>query len=236
MSELPGHGFNFDESFDSIMAQFKGDATFVKRLEDINDKIDEHDARLPYDQHADTRDPCGAYHVVPVSAELEDLVNGFQDFCRNIGVSPYDESFHDSVLDQITQHVAIETYSIKDALTVGDTVSATFATIIDREDDFAVDYVGDGQRIQGEVEGITLGTIPDDVNALTLEESTHVPLGVGLIIKDPVIIEDDGSRERLGPDTHSVIIALGTLGLKVDKHFYRDDHLAITPLDDDSTD
>lgn len=236
MSEFPGHGSNFDKSFDSIVAQFKDDATFVKRIEDINDRIDEHDVQSLFDQHADTRDPRGAYYVVPVSAELEGLVNGFQDFCRNIGVSPYDESFHDFVLDQITQHVAIETYSIKNTLMVGDTVSATFATIIDREDDFAVDYIGDGQRIQGEVEGITLGTIPDDVNALTLEESTYVPLGVGLIIKNPVIIEDDGSRERLGPDTHSVIIALGTLGLKVDKHFYRDDHLAITPLDDDSTD
>lgn len=236
MSELPGREYHSDDPFDSIMAQLEGDSVFAQSIEDMNDMIDEQDVRSLFNLHVGTVDSRGAYYMAPVSDELAGVVEGFQDFCRVIGVTPYDESFRDGVLDRISQHVAIEAYSIKKSLAIGDTVSATFATIIDREDDYAVDYVGEGQRIQGEVEGITIGTIPDDVNALTLEESTHIPLGVGLIIKDPVIIEADGSREQLGVDTRSIIIALGTLGLQVDKHFYQDDHVVITPPDDELTD
>jgi hypothetical protein len=236
MSEQFRDSHDSDDTFDAMMSQFEGDEAFAKSIENINDQLDEQDVLSLFDQRAGMVDPKGAYYSVPVDGALQEIVDGFREFCHNIGVSPNDDTFHDVILDQIQEHVVIEAYSIRDELAAGDVVSATRATVIDTQNDSGVDFIGDGQRIQGEVVGLTVGMVPDDVSVLTLNESGKVPLGVGLIIKDPVVIEEEGTPEVFGQDTKTVIIALGTLGLRVNKHFYQIDHLFVTPPDDTPTD
>jgi hypothetical protein len=235
MSEVPSHGEGIDDSFKSLMDQFKDDALFMKDIEDIDDQMDENDVQSLFDQPSGAVDPKGMYYTVPVDKELQEIVDGFYEFCRHTGVDPYCGEFSDETLGKISEHVVFEFFAIKRSLAPGDTISSTEAMFVVPDED-RIEYVGEGRRLQGDVvEAIAWG-IPDDVTAATLNASQRVPLGVGLVIESPVVIAPDGSRETLLGHPDVVVIALGTLALKVDKHFYQLEELFITPPDDSPTD
>ncbi len=233
MSESLSGGFDFDDVFGALTNQLAEDPGFVKRVDDIDDQMEENDVRSLFEHSVGMNDPKGTYYLEPVGRDLQKVVDGFHAYCRDRGVDLYDDYLSGDTLDQLSEYVAREVYNIHKQLVVGDTISATEVMIIDSTDAEVI-RVDDGLRIQGEFESPVLNPMPDDFSAAIFNEGEpiHAPLGVGLIIQDPVIIGHDGSREPLESGAGRVIIALGTSGLKIDKHFYQSENPMFRPPKD----
>lgn len=231
MAEKYGPQSDFDKEFEAMAEVMAEDEAFARRIDDIDDCLDEQMIDALFAPTVETLDPKGPYYVVPVEGELQTIVDSFHAYCRDLGVNPYDAHLPDHVLQMLMEHVMVETYNLSQTLRHGDTVSASSAMVNDF-DEATVDYVEREQRIQGEVVGTVVNLMPDDVSGVTLNESGEVPLGVGLMIENPVILDGAGTREPLYDTPKAIVIALGTLGLKVDKHFYRSEELFTMPPDE----
>lgn len=91
------------------------------------------------------------------------------------------------------------------------------------EDDDAVGVtsIGGDEKIIGSFMSPVIGPLPDEVSVLTADGTTPLPMGVGLRVSDPVLVDKYG-------EPHSdffkgdVVIALGTVGLQLERFHFLD--------------
>jgi hypothetical protein len=230
------HGFA-DDDFASLISRLAADTEYTKAIDDMDSALAELEVTSRFTgAPGQTTDPRGRFYTVPLEAEVSALVEGFETFCRQQRLDLMRPDITPEDLAELDQHIALEMYALRRSLQPGDVVSARGALIIDMDSDeeggVGVDYVPENQCVQGILLSPVIGQMPDDFFAVTQDEAPHAPIGLGLMIADPIIIESSGERAAIADDERRVIIVLGTLGLKMEKLMYESNELFITPPDD----
>lgn len=233
-----------DDDFESIIHYFEQDQAYVERIGSLDQEIE--DASDPKElvkmlfKYATNDAERGPYYVGSVDKELDHILGHFYEYCQEIGVDIHADDITEDQMVQLIDEVGLETYRIKNALRSGDTVSISNALYQDMpldEKERATPVIGneEGIKLQGEFVSTIVAYLPDSASVLMYisngndgqdrEAPFDVPLGVGMILKDVSIVDHDGSRERYKDKDSMVIVALGTLGLSVEKHFYQSDYM-----------
>ena len=68
----------------------------------------------------------------------------------------------------------------------------------------------------------TIGPMPDESHALAGDGDKLPPIGVGMVMENVMVIDE---RYRVETDVfadRAIIVALGTVGLKLDKYYFLD--------------
>lgn len=237
MSEQHHQGY-YDKQFDAVTSDLEGDLAFARAIEATEVQLDELAISSLFAAQAETTDPRGPYFVRPLQDEMTSIVTGFYEACDETRLDLMRPNLLPHDLEAIQEQVRLRILALREKLQIGDTVSVSNALIIDMDDDEegsdGVITVTDDQRVQGTFITSAIGVMPDDFYAAAHMRSEQAPLGVGLMISDPVVVDARGERHSNVFSGKRVIIVLGTLGLKMDKLYYQSDEVFTTPPDDNS--
>ena len=205
---------NFDDAYQQLAADLATDAGIGEAL-------------IAHAREALRSESGPEYDLEPITVIGEHLVASLDAYSRKIGVDLAKTPLEEVTLDELTQHVVDEMQAIGEGLSAGTIVQASSALIMDMSEaslgELAVDHVGDGQRIQGVVVGPYVGYVPNETAFMVDEELSNCPVGVGLVLKYPIIGDENGEHPLM-PDDQQVVLVLGTLGLSIQRLVPRSDH------------
>lgn len=222
MSERSGS--HDDDMFAALAAQLESDVDFANSMDAANSQLDDADAyevapRLTID--GETR----AYHPESITDVGELMYSTFVELCAENGVDVNAE--HQSVDDygDIVEMLQLVAYQMKGRVWPGDTISASTAIILDMrgEDDDAAGVIGipSDEQIVGTFVSPVIGPMPDEAHALAGDGEAVPPIGVGIALENTVTIDEHGTVHE-GEFQGTVIIALGTIGLTLQRFHYYD--------------
>lgn len=208
------YGGNFDDAFEKLAAELASDAGVSEALINHAREALRPESEMEYD-------------LEPITVLGDYLVESLSAFSRNIEVDLTQPLLEEDVLNELAQHMAHEMYAIGDALGPGTIVQASSALIMDISGasvgELAVDHIDDEQRIQGVVTGPYVGPIPNETAFIMDEDLNNSPVGVGLVLKYPIIADENGEHPLI-LDDQQVVLVLGTLGLSIQRLVPRSDH------------
>lgn len=211
MSEHPGG----KDPFDAIIAGLQGDSAFAA---DISAAEASGRVLEPYERY------LLPHEEVAIDAVGDRIHQTFQRLCEEFGIDPNHPRVDPLVWQELGQLFALEVYGMKRELWEGDIITARSAIIVENDgvDQSVSDVVGlsDGDRLIGKFYAPIIGPMPDDMTVMTRGEAGFPPVGVGLLLDDPVMIDDENQLHTDPFSTRRVIVALGTMGLKLGKHTY----------------
>lgn len=222
MSEQVPH-----EDFDDIVAKLSEDSDFQDSIFELNDAMTEADSS-DEDHSSDAVHP---YYTEPINDVGEYIHQTFLDLCKvhNVDVNSHEQSYQ--LYTAVWQELALSVYALKNRLWPGDTIRASGAIVLDlgSEDDTKIGLysIGGSEAIVGRFHSPIIGAIPDEALLLTMGEGTDSnksPIGVGLALEDAVVIDEFGDVHYDMFEGKNVVIALGSVGLSLEKlHFQADD-------------
>lgn len=214
-----------DDIFAALAAQLEGDVDFANSMEAANSQLDDADTedaapRITIDGMA------RAYFTESITDVGEKMYEAFVKLCQENGV---DVNAHLQSVDDygnITEMLMLIAYQLKDRLWPGNTISASSAIILDMrgEDDDTAGVIGipKEEKIIGTFVSPVIGPMPDEAHALAGDGDALPPIGVGLAIENAVTVDEYGETHE-GEFTGPVIIALGTIGLTLQRLNYYDE-------------
>ena len=205
---------NFDDAFEKLAADLASDAGVSKALIDHAREALRPEYEMEYD-------------LEPITAIVDRLVDSLGAYSRDRGVNLTEPHIEEDMMSELTQHMVNEVYAIGEALRPGTIVQASGALIMDISEasvgELAVDHVDDDQQIQGVIAGAYVGPIPNETALIMGDELRHSPVGIGLVLKYPIIADENGEH-LLMPDDQQIVLVLGTLGLSIQRLVPRTDH------------
>lgn len=227
MSEIPRPD---KDEFDALMAECITDPEFSDTIAGIGDDMDWKElSKLPFGggAHGGVREQYERPHDEESLDEVVPVINDiFLLLCLQYGVDPKtlennDERYiaiHDALIDEI--------YKLGGTLWQDDILVASEAFAFDLlsnsadekdyKDPRPVAVVG-GMKIVGTFYAPTIGPMPVDGRSAALNGPDRPALGVGLIIKDPFVVDPRG---RVYPDAFKgdrAVISLNFQGSKLSK-------------------
>ncbi len=173
----------------------------------------------------------GGYHSrTDITPAVQTIYDAFAAACDEYGVDRNNEpdiTADDDAL--VRRKVALACYAAKHDIYAGDIISATDALLVEVQlsDGPAAAEAGVvtlpvGKRIMGRFTGPVTGPLPDEAYALVGDGMQDPPYGVGLVLDN---CEVSGGSEPVDTELFAgrrVIIALGTIGLRVQKYHLAD--------------
>ena len=215
------------DPFDELVASLRHDDDYTASIEELNAQfigVEQQEAR---DKHPGLFGQDRPNYNTPISDVGQAIYEKFIELCGEYGVDINRPELTPEAFEEIHQEIALFVYGLKREIWLGDTISVQQALVVDmrREEDDAMGVVGisDGEALVGKFAGPVIGPMPDEMSALTRGELGDPPIGIGLILEHPVIVEDSGEAHADVFDGSQVIVALGTIGLSLHKITYQDD-------------
>lgn len=207
-----------DEEYRQILAGLADDKEFTGVMEGLDDAMDIADLSrplVPSTVHEQYQRPHAEQPLDVVVAKLNDA---FKRLCREYNVNPKIFDASDEKYLAIQEDLAAELYKLKDEIYSGDILIATNALALDfnenSEDPRFVTALS-GNRIVGTFCAPIIGPMPADMSALRLNDTDSSPLGVGLMVTNPLIIDPDGNAHRGDLQSDCAIISLSFSGNKL---------------------
>lgn len=214
------------DPFDELVASLQHDDSYTASIEELNAQfigVEQQEAR---DKHPGLFGQHRPNFTTPITDVGQAIYDKFVELCGIYGVDINRPDQTPEAFEEIQQEIAVFVYGLKREIWQGDTISTQHALVVDmrREEDDAMGVVGlsDGEALVGKFVGPVIGPMPDEMSALTRGELGDPPIGIGLMLEHPVIIEESGEAHADAFDGSKVIVALGTIGLSLHKITYQD--------------
>lgn len=154
----------------------------------------------------------------PLDNVVAEIIARFRAICEEFGVNPNALDPTTEMYAPIEEALAAEVYNLRKEIWPGDIVISTDSLVIDLDEANEMMHVVGvfgGHKIVGTFFSPVIGPMPDETNAITLSDTNTPAIGVGFMIKDPIIIDEKGEAH---PDVFAgdvAIIALDIQGSKL---------------------
>lgn len=217
MSELPGRS---DDLFAQLVDQLGKDDAFVDAMSAANEDMDEL-AAVAAAPRLTVEGESRPYYTEPLTDVGEDIHREFLALCAEHSIDPNTAMAEFADLNDVAQEIALLVYAMKDRLWLGDTIAASRALVLDLgdEDDegmISVTSIAEDHTLVGAFGGPVIGPLPDEALALTGDGDAPIPIGVGLRLEHPALMDASGELD-LDVFDGDVVVALGTIGLKLER-------------------
>ncbi len=223
MAERKG-GADEHDVFAALTQSLHADIDFAGAMSAANDDLDMADA-IDVAPRLDVDGVSRPYFTKDITTVAERLAVLFTEGCQAEGLdNNASEQDHDAY-DQVNREITMGLWSMRDMLSQGDTVGVTSALILDiRPDTNDADVVTlpANHSLLGTFVAPTIGPMPDESHALAGDGDKLPPIGVGMVMENVMVIDE---RYRVETDVfadRAIIVALGTVGLKLDKYYFLD--------------
>lgn len=215
------------DPFDAFEQMLADDPKFAASMAEATAQMEENAQRAEliaaYPKLFDKTRPYYEENIDHIGGMIHDE---FARLCRQYGIDLSDPNLDVATFDDVQQELALFVYGLKRELWYGDTVAASSALVVDlrRDEDDSMGVVGiaEVEAVVGAFGGPVIGPLPDDVHAMTLGESGDPAIGIGLVLEQPIVVDETGEAHHDAFEGKQVIVALGTIGLKLQKIVYRD--------------
>lgn len=214
MSEYPDDRKAFDELVANIKAD---DKSFSESLEDIEAKELSTFLDLtpePVDWESTLKRYLSWYGERNLEEMARRLNGAFREACDEFGIDPEFQLADPGVYREIGRDVALAALAMKSHLWEGDVVSTRNAVIVDlrtqSDTNTSVVPIHEDERVIGTFVGPYIAPMPRG----TPEDVDGSPLiGVGILLKNPIVIDSEGTVFTNAFEGQKVYISLATRGL-----------------------
>lgn len=218
MSERPKGG----DPFDDIIAKLQLDDSFMAGIAGANERLAAaSETKAP--SHLDYLLP----HVErPIDGVGVEIHSAFLRLCNEYHIDPNDYvvGSDPDTFERLCSDLRLEMYGVRSQLWEGDIVTARGAVIVDQQGDskemLDVIAIKQTERVIGRYRGPALGMVPDDVMVMTKGRLGDTPFGVGLLLDEPMFVNAQNEATRPFDGDH-IVVALGTLGLRLGKYYFK---------------
>lgn len=212
------------EAFEKMMAD---DPETAAAIADMSAQMEENTERARLQAvYPKLFEASRPYYEEDIDSIGEQIYSEYERLCRLHRVNVSDADADPQSFAAIQEELALFVYALKEQLWLGDTLAVSSALVVDlrREEDDSVGVVGisESEVVVGTFGGPAIGPMPDDVHAMTLGESGDPAIGIGLLLEQPMVVDETGEAHRDAFESRQVIVALGTIGLKLRKIVYQD--------------
>lgn len=216
-----------DELFDNLVKDLAGDAEFSDTIEQLSGKMSLIEMGMPTPTYESDLKRYAKPHSERPLGIRDYLVDVFNEVCEDYSVDPNSMQAPEKY-SEIGDIMAAEMYGLKKELYSGDVIAVTNTMVVD----IAGTQEGEGLRVLAIPEGIKIvGTfsttviapMPDEVNAVILDNSSPPAIGVGLLISSPVVMGRNGEVNTDIFAGRSVIVSLSPATIELSKYHFETD-------------
>ena len=222
MSELARAG---DDDFDQLAALLAADPAFAESMMEANAAHDYADAAGYPEVDRAMLSTEARYDAEPIDDVVAEIHDTFLASCEHVGINPSTAAASHGGWQFVNDEVARVTHATE-RMRAGDVLSAQGAVIVDFAIDGKSNKVSDPLQLPpdytvlGQLVAPVIGRMPDDMLVFSGIKDGIAPYGVGLILQNPMLIDDEGETVRGEIEAGAIVLVLGTMGLRVDKIHY----------------
>lgn len=215
------------DAFDELVSSLEADGMYSAKMHEINEGFTAIEQAAVATEHPGLFDPSRPNYTTTIDEIGQAIYDEYHELCRLYGADVHHPEQTPEAFSQVQDEIAMFVYSLKHDLWAGDTVAAIHALVVDmrRDDDDSLGVVSlsEGETLVGKFARPVIGPMPDEMSIFTLGESGDPPIGIGLMLDHPLIVEESGEAHADAFEGTEVIVALGTIGLGLHKITYQDD-------------
>ncbi len=215
------------DAFDELVSSLESDGAYAAEMHEINAGFIEIEQAAVAAEHPGLFDPSRPNYSTAIDDVGRAIYDEYHELCGIYGADVHNPERTPEAFSQVQDEIAIFVYNLKRDLWSGDTVAATHALVVDMrregDDSLGVVSLSEGETLVGKFARPIIGPMPDEMSVFTLGESGDPPIGIGLMLERPLIVEETGEAHADVFEGTEIIVALGTLGLSLHKITYRDD-------------
>ncbi|NCU37501.1 hypothetical protein EOL96_00335 [Candidatus Saccharibacteria bacterium] len=167
-----------------------------------------------------------AFYVSPLMNEVTAIHSRFVELCARYRVDPNrPDDTNKALFAMIEDELALEVYNMNKKIKFGDTIAVSSALVVDLRDDGdepGIFTVNADHKLTGTFVRPVVGPLPDDAYVFNDDDDALAPIGVGLCLSDLILVDETGESHHNECGKY-VVVALGTIGLLVEKLHFQDD-------------
>lgn len=213
-----------DDEFTRLMQGLEQDAEFAESITDLSGKMNLAEATAPRPTYeADVQRYLQRHEERPLGIRNY-LVQLFKEVCEDYDIDPNSQQAPE-LYTEVEEVITAELHGLQKEIYAGDVIAVTNTMVVDiggtqEGEGIRVLAIPEGIKVVGTFDSPIIGPMPDEINAVILNDSTPPAVGVGLVLTSPVVYGKDGATNTTIFEGRSVFVSLSPDSTELTKYHF----------------